>query len=85
MKSRPNPGASIISKDELQAITRKLDDEKVVDILTLEPTSAELEEAFVWATGDGDLLGKTGHPISVKVNQILEILTADDAESPHVS
>jgi hypothetical protein len=37
-------------------------------------------EAILWASSDGDLLGKSGHPISAKVGEIVEILTADEDE-----
>lgn len=82
MNSRSNAAATVVSKDELQAIVGSLDSEKVVDILNLQPTSAELEQAVLWASGDGDLLAKGGHPITAKVAEIVEILTADEDEPP---
>jgi hypothetical protein len=82
MNPQPGPGGNVISKDELRAIAGNLDDEKVIDILHLQPTSSELEQALVWARGDGDLLAKSGHPITAKVAEIVEILTADEDEPP---
>jgi hypothetical protein len=70
--------------DELRAIAGNLDDEKVIDILNLQPTFAELEQAILWASGDGDLLAKGGHPMTGKVAEIVEILTADEDEPPPV-
>jgi hypothetical protein len=82
MKPQPNSGSNPISRDELHAIAGNLDDEKIIDILNLQPTSAEMEQAVLWATGDGDLLAKSGHPLSAKVAEIVEILTADEDEPP---
>jgi hypothetical protein len=45
---------------------------------------AELEEAAVWATGNGDILAKEGPPLSDKVARIVEIVTADEDEPPPV-
>jgi hypothetical protein len=82
MNSQPNADADVITKDELRAIAGNLDEEKIIDILNLHPTSADLEQAVLWASGDGDLLSRSGHPISAKVAEIVEILTADDDEPP---
>jgi hypothetical protein len=82
MNSRPSSGTNVLSKDELRAIVGSLDDEKVIEILNLRPTSAELEQAILWAAGDGDLLARSGHPITAKVAELVEILTADEDEPP---
>ena len=39
-----------ISEHELKLIVGNVDETKVVDILKLQPTVSELEEAVVWAT-----------------------------------
>jgi hypothetical protein len=57
-------------------------DEAIIAILALKPSLAELEQAAVWATGDGDVLGKTGHPLTAIAAQIVDILTADEEEEP---
>jgi hypothetical protein len=85
MNSQPrNTETNPISMDELRAIAGTLDDEKVIDILNLQPTPAELEQAVIWASGDGDLLAQGGHPMTGKVAEIVEILTADEDEPPPV-
>ncbi len=71
-----------ISPAELKAILGDIDDAKVIEIIELKPTLAELEEAAVWATGDGDVLAKGGRPLAGTVAAVLEILTADDEEPP---
>ena len=42
-----------ITHDDLNAILGDIDDAKVIKILALTPTVAELEEAAIWATGYG--------------------------------
>lgn len=69
-----------ISEHELKLIVGNVDETKVVDILKLQPTISELEEAVVWATGDGDVLAKEGRTLTGKVSDIVEILTEDEDE-----
>jgi hypothetical protein len=84
MNSQPDVHANAISRDELEALAGKLDDEKMINILNLQLTGVELEQAILWATGDGDLLAKSGRPLTAKVSGIVEILTADEDEPPPV-
>lgn len=77
-------GISVINEHELRAAAGNVDDATVIEILNLQPTLAELEEAVVWASGDGDIRAKSGHPLTGKVAQIVELLTADEDESPPV-
>jgi hypothetical protein len=60
----------------------EIDDAKVIDILVLKPTMADVEEAAIWATGDGDVLAKAGRPLTGISAEIFEILTADEEEEP---
>jgi hypothetical protein len=76
--------SDIISHDELLRVVGDVDESKLLAILALRPTIAEVEEAATWATGSGDMLGKTGHPLTGVVAQVFEILTADDEELPPV-
>jgi len=78
----PNQEAHAISEDALRAAVGDVADSKVIGILKLQPTLAELEEAKVWASGDGDVLAKGGRPLSTKVAEIVDILTAEDDEVP---
>lgn len=74
--------ASPVSLNELRAMGRDLDDEKLIAILNLQPTAAELEEAVAWASGDGDVLAKRGRPMTGTVAAIVEILTSDEDDEP---
>jgi hypothetical protein len=67
---------------ELNAIVGDIGEAKIIEILELCPTVAEVEEAVVWAAGNGDLLGRGGRPLSSMAAAIVEILTADEEEEP---
>ncbi|MEX0751807.1 MAG: hypothetical protein WD073_02650 [Xanthobacteraceae bacterium] len=71
-----------ITHDDLKAILGDMDDAKIIQILALKPTLSDLEEAAIWATGNGDVLGKAGRPLTGRAADILEILTADAEEEP---
>jgi hypothetical protein len=51
-------------------------------ILALHPTIAEVEEAALWAAGDGDVLAKAGHQLTTNAAEVLNILTANEEEEP---
>ena len=74
----------VLSPDRLKSILGEVDDAKLIEILKLQPTLAELEEAAIWATGNGDILAKGGRPMTGTVAAIVEILTADEEEPPPV-
>lgn len=73
-----------VSQTDLKNIVGDIDDDKIIAILELQPTLAELEEAAVWATGDGDVLAKEGRPLAGVAAEIFEILTADEEEPPPI-
>lgn len=70
------------TRDEILSIVGHIDERKVLDILSLHPTIAEIEEAAVWATGNGDVLAKGGRPLSGVPADIFEILTSGEEEEP---
>ena len=72
--------AYFISPAKLKSIVGEIDDAKVIEILELKPTYADLELAAAWAIGNGDVLAKAGQPLAGTAAAILEILTADDEE-----
>jgi hypothetical protein len=70
------------SREDLLRIVGDIDERKVLEILALRPTVAGIEEAAAWATGAGDVLGKSGHPLTGIPAQIFDILVADEDEPP---
>jgi putative phosphoribosyl transferase len=66
-----------IDENDLRRIIGDVDETKLPEILALEPSREELEEASLWARGNGDLRAKEGHPLRGKAAAIFDILTAD--------
>lgn len=88
-KQRPVSDAYLAKADraDLTRILGDLDDAKIVEILALHPTVPELEQAAIWASGEGDVLARKGHKLVGVVAGIVDIVTADeeDEESPPVA
>ena len=76
-RSRSETGAKA-SAEDIERLLGGIGDAKAADILALQPTLAELEEAVLWFTGDGDMLAKEGRPLAGKAAAIFDILTADE-------
>jgi hypothetical protein len=70
-----------VSHDELRSILGELDDAKAMQILALNPSLAELEEASIWAAGDGDVLVRSGHTLGRGAAAVVEILGVDEEDS----
>ncbi len=83
-QSKADGHPATATRADLHGILGDLDDGKAIEILALKPTVADVEEAAIYATGDGDVLAKGGHPCSHLAADIIEILTADEEEPPPV-
>jgi hypothetical protein len=68
------------TREDFRRILGELDEPRVIDVLELHPTVADLEEAAICLAGDQDVLGKEGHRVSLLANQVVEILSADEGE-----
>jgi hypothetical protein len=73
---------AVVGRDHVTLILGEMDEARIVEILALKPTLLELEEAATWAAGDGDILARTGHPLSAVAARIVDILTSDEEEPP---
>ena len=67
--------------DDVKSILGDIDDTKILPILALRPTVADVEEASLWLGGDPDVFG-AAEPIKGIASQIVTILTADEEEEP---
>jgi hypothetical protein len=76
--------SAVVSRSDLTDIVGDIDDDKIVAILALQPSLVDLEEAAIWATGDGDVLAKAGRPLTGVAAEVFEILTADEEEPPPI-
>jgi hypothetical protein len=66
-------------QQEVLRILGRLDDDKVVQILKLEPSIGDIEAAAMCLSGDHDVIVKSAHHTSTIVESIVEIV-ADDEE-----
>lgn len=80
VQSKASATAGMATRDDLRRLVGDVDERKVLDILALHPTISEIEQAALWATGDGDVLAKGGHSLGGTALGVLEILATDEEE-----
>lgn len=69
------------TSDDVRGILGELDTDKLIEILSLQPTVADVEKASLWLAGDTDVFG-AGETITGTASDIVTILTADEQEEP---
>jgi hypothetical protein len=69
------------TRDEIVAILGSLDEEKLIALVNLRPTVAEVVEASAWLDGDRDVFGAEP-PLKGTAAEIVTLLTADEEEEP---
>jgi hypothetical protein len=82
-KTRSVGGAKpqFATTEDVARILGDLDPTKMLPIMSLRPTIADIEEASMWLGGDRDVFGP-GQPLKGIASQIITILTADQEEEP---
>jgi hypothetical protein len=78
-RSDPDTHQKPATHEEVISILGDLDPGKMIPIMRLGPTVAEVEEASMWLAGDLDVFG-AGPPLKGIASQIVTILTADEEE-----
>lgn len=73
---------TMVSRADLVHLVGDIDDVQLTQILSLEPSMAEIEEAVLWIGGEADELAKSGRALTGKAAAIFEILAADLEEEP---
>lgn len=73
------PDATPATAADVRSILGALDEAKVLAILDLRPTIADLEEAAVRLAGDDDVFGP-GAPLRGVAGDIVALLLADEDE-----
>lgn len=71
---------SVAGRDDLRRVLGEMSEPKLIEILELNPTVADLEEATMCMAGDQDILGRSGHPISATAGLIVEILAEGEGD-----
>jgi hypothetical protein len=67
------------TRDEIVAILGPLDPDKLVALVELKPTIAELEAASMWLAGDRDVFGAEP-PLKGTASKIVTLLTAAEED-----
>ena len=71
----------LATSDDVARILGNLDETKMLPIMELRPTIADVEEASMWLGGDRDVF-EPGEPLKGVASQIVTILTANEEEEP---
>ena len=67
----------VLSAGDVLRVVGAVTDDTLLAILKYEPTMEDLEVAASYLRGEGSRVDRTGHPMSGKVAQIYDILSAD--------
>jgi hypothetical protein len=79
---KPDTGGNTVATDaDITSILGNLDADKLLAILSLHPTVAEVEEASIWLSGDADVFD-ADEPVKGNASHIITILTAEEEEEP---
>ena len=73
---------ALVKRDDIKAILGNLDAGKMLAIVELRPTIADVEAASLWLAGDADVFG-AGEPLKGAAADIVEILTEGEDENNH--
>ena len=71
--------ADLASTKDIRAVLGALNESDLLEIVHLQPTIRDLEEAATWLSGDRDIFG-AGEPLSDVAAEIVEVLTSGDEE-----
>jgi hypothetical protein len=63
---------------EIRHLFGHIDDHRILEIIGLDPTEAELEVAASYFAGMSDVLGEARQPLTGKAAEIYDIVTQDE-------
>lgn len=81
MQKLNSGGTAVATDTDVTSILGSINSDHLLEILSLRPTIAEVEEAAMWLSGDTDVFG-ANKPIKGNVSHIVTILTAEEEEEP---
>lgn len=70
------------TREDFKRILGELNEPTLLEILEVDPTLEELEEAAICLAGDQDVLAKSGHHVSPKAGRVVEIIASTEEEPP---
>lgn len=68
----------LMSREDVYELAGRVADRTVIAILETGASVTDLEIAAVHARGEGDRVGRLGHPLSGKAAQVADILAKDE-------
>jgi hypothetical protein len=71
--------SAMATRKDVNDILGDVDDAKMLAIIALRPTVADLERASMWLSGDTDVFG-AGQPLKDVASQIVTLLTEDEED-----
>ena len=77
MQKLNSAGKAIATDADIRSILGGINSEKLLEIVSLRPTIADVEEAAMWLSGDADVFG-ANVPIKGNASHIVTILTAEE-------
>jgi len=78
--SRPNSGGTALAThNDIKGVLGDIDPAQMLEILSLRPTIADIEQASVWLEGDPDVFG-AGEPVKGVASDIVTILSENEEE-----
>ncbi len=78
------PFSALATLDDIRHYLGDVDDARAMQILSLEPTLDQVEQAALWVAGEGDRLSREGHPLEAQVAAIFDIVSQDEEEEPRL-
>ncbi len=79
MAKSDSGGSAIATHADIAGVLGNIDADKLLAIVALRPTIAEVEEASMWLSGDADVF-TANQPVKGKASRIVTILTAEEEE-----
>jgi hypothetical protein len=71
---------AIVTHDQVIEIVGRINDTRIAEIIATGATPAQVTEAFAWLSEDEYLGGELEKPLSGVVQQVYDILRADEPE-----
>ena len=69
-----------VTHDQVLEIVGRINDTRIAEIIATGATAAQVTEAFAWLSEDEYLGGELEKPLSGVVQQVYDILRADEPE-----
>lgn len=80
-ETRADEQSPLAASEDIVRIMGDINGARLLDIMALQPTIRDVEEAALWLAGDADVFG-AGSPLKGVAGEIVAIVIADEQEEP---